>query len=94
VVDFGAHKLVTGDDYPDFVVARAVASCEVIGGLAIYGSVVGAGVAGDKVPGVRAALITDPFSAHQGVEDDDMTVVCLGAGSPDMLYPGTWSRRS
>jgi len=80
VVDFGAHELVPGDDYPDFVVplARAVASGEVTRGLAICGSGVGACVAANKMPGVRAALITDSFSAHQGVEDDDMNVMCLG----------------
>ena len=80
VADFGAHELVPGDDYPDFVVplARAVASGEVTRGLAICGSGVGACVAANKVPGVRAALITDSFSAHQGVEDDDMNVMCLG----------------
>ena len=80
VVDFGAHELFTGDDYPDFVVpmARAVARGEVTRGLAICGSGVGAGVAANKVPGVRAALILDPYSAHQGVEDDDMNVICLG----------------
>jgi ribose 5-phosphate isomerase B len=80
VEDFGAHELVTGDDYPDFVVplARAVAKGEITWGLAICGSGVGACVAANKVPGVRAALITDSFSAHQGVEDDDMNVMCLG----------------
>jgi ribose 5-phosphate isomerase B len=80
VVDFGAHELAKEDDYPDFVVpmAGAVARGEVTRGLAICGSGVGAGVAANKVPGVRAALITDPFSAHQGVEDDDMNVMCLG----------------
>jgi len=80
VVDFGAHKMVTGDDYPDFVVpmARAVASGEVNRGLAICGSGVGACVAANKVHGVRAALITDPFSSHQGVEDDNMNLMCLG----------------
>lgn len=80
VADFGARKLVAGDDYPDFVVplARAVARGEVSRGLAVCGSGVGASVAANKVPGVRAALITDPFSAHQGVEDDDMNVMCLG----------------
>ena len=80
VVDFGAHKLETGDDYPDFVfpLARAVAKGEITRGLAICGSGVGACVAANKVPGVRAALITDSFSAHQGVEDDDMNVMCLG----------------
>jgi ribose 5-phosphate isomerase B len=80
VTDFGSHELVPGDDYPDFVVplARAVASGEVTRGLAICGSGVGACVAANKLPGVRAALITDAFSAHQGVEDDDMNVMCLG----------------
>jgi ribose 5-phosphate isomerase B len=80
VADFGAHKLEIGDDYPDFVVplARAVAKDEITRGLAICGSGVGACVAANKVPGVRAALITDSFSAHQGVEDDDMNVMCLG----------------
>ena len=80
VVDFGAYELVVGDDYPDFVapLARAVARGEVTRGLAICGSGVGACVAANKAPGVRAALITDCFSAHQGVEDDDMNVMCLG----------------
>ena len=80
VTDFGAHELVTGDDYPDFVVplAKAVARGEVARGLAICGSGVGACVAANKVTGVRAALITDSFSAHQGVEHDDMNVMCLG----------------
>jgi ribose 5-phosphate isomerase B len=80
VVDFGAHALVVGDDYPDFVVplARAVARGELARGVAICGSGVGACVVANKVAGVRAALITESFSAHQGVEDDDMNVMCLG----------------
>ena len=80
VVDFGAYELDIGDDYPDFVVplARAVAKGEVVRGLAICGSGVGACIAANKIPGVRGALITDSFSAHQGVEDDDMNVMCLG----------------
>jgi ribose 5-phosphate isomerase B len=80
VVDFGAHEYGSQDDYPDFVVplARAVARGEVERGLAICGSGVGASVAANKVKGVRAALITDAFSAHQGVEDDDMNIMCLG----------------
>src|SRR5664279_3210579 len=80
VEDFGADELVIDDDYPDFVVplARAVARGEVERGLAICGSGVGACVAANKVHGVRAALITDSFSAHQGVEDDNMNVMCLG----------------
>ena len=80
VKDFGAWELVDGDDYPDFVVplAKAVSGGEITRGLAICGSGVGACIAANKVPGVRAALITDTFSAHQGVEDDDMNVMCLG----------------
>ncbi len=80
VVDFGAHKLNPADDYPDFIIpmARAVAGGTVDRGVALCGSGVGACVAANKVPGVRAALILDVFSAHQGVEDDDMNVVCLG----------------
>ena len=81
VVDFGATERHTEDDYPDFVVplARAVAAGEVERGLAICGSGVGATVAANKVHGARAAMITDVFSAHQGVEDDDMNVLCFGA---------------
>ena len=80
VVDFGAQDYDSQDDYPDLVVplARAVARGEVERGLAICGSGVGACVAANKLPGVRAALITDPYSAHQGVEDDAMNVMCLG----------------
>jgi ribose 5-phosphate isomerase B len=68
------------DDYPDFVIplARAVAAGKVDRGVAICGSGVGASVAANKVAGVRAGLIHDVFSAHQGVEDDDMNVFCLG----------------
>jgi len=80
VVDFGAFELALDDDYPDYVVplAKAVATGKVKKGLAICGSGVGACVAANKVPGVRAALITDVFSAHQGVEDDDLNIMCLG----------------
>jgi len=78
--DFGAYELVIGDDFPDFVVpmAIAVAKGDVARGLAICGSGVGACIAANKVHGLRAALITDSFSAHQGVEDDNMNVMCLG----------------
>jgi ribose 5-phosphate isomerase B len=80
VVDFGAHTLNPSDDYPDFVIplARAVAAAEVERGVALCGSGVGASVAANKVSGVRAGLIHDVFSAHQGVEDDDMNIFCLG----------------
>jgi len=80
VVDFGDSQPKQDDDYPDFVVplARAVARGEVDRGVAICGSGVGACIAANKVPGVRACLIHECFSAHQGVEDDDMNVICLG----------------
>jgi ribose 5-phosphate isomerase B len=80
VTDFGAHQLNTDDDYPDFIIplAKAVASGRVERGVALCGSGVGASIAANKVSGVRAALIHDVFSAHQGVEDDDMNIVCLG----------------
>jgi ribose 5-phosphate isomerase B len=80
VDDFGAFVLDPADDYPDFVIplARAVAQGQVERGIAICGSGVGASFAANKVPGVRAALIHDTFSAHQGVEDDDMNLLCLG----------------
>jgi len=79
-VDFGAYRLDPADDYPDFIIplARAVAAEQVDRGVALCGSGVGASVAANKVPGVRAALIHDVFSARQGVEDDDMNVFCLG----------------
>jgi ribose 5-phosphate isomerase B len=80
LVDFGAFELNVTDDYPDFIIplAEAVASKKVERGIAICGSGVGASVAANKVKGVRAALIHDHFSAHQGVEDDDMNIICLG----------------
>jgi ribose 5-phosphate isomerase B len=80
LIDFGAPKLNKDDDYPDLVtpLARAVAKGKVVKGLAICGSGVGACIVANKIPGVRAALIADPFSAHQGVEDDDMNIICIG----------------
>jgi len=80
VVDFGAYRLVPGDDYPDFVIplARAVSAGQVERGVAVCGSGVGAEVCANKVPGVRAGLISDHFSAHQGVEDDHMNLLCMG----------------
>jgi ribose 5-phosphate isomerase B len=80
VIDYGDGQMNLGDDYPDFVVplARAVARGEVNRGIAICGSGVGACVVANKVSGVRASLIHESFSAHQGVEDDDMNMICLG----------------
>lgn len=81
VVDFGAYKMEPEDDYPDFsaAVARAVQSGQAERGILICGSGVGASVAANKFTDIRAAVCHDTFSAHQGVEDDDMNVLCLGA---------------
>jgi ribose 5-phosphate isomerase B len=80
VIDFGALQLNAGDDYPDFVVpmADAVVTGQVERGVAVCGSGVGAAVCANKIPGVRAALIHDHFSARQGVEDDHMNILCMG----------------
>ncbi len=80
VVDYGAYTLDNGDDYPDLVIplANALASGQCERGIAVCGSGVGASIAANKVVGVRAALVVDGFSAHQGVEDDDMNMICLG----------------
>jgi len=80
VVDFGAKELCDQDDYPDYVLplAKAVTRGDVQRGIAICGSGVGACVVANKVTGVRASLIHETFSAHQGVEDDDMNMICLG----------------
>lgn len=80
IVDYGAYEFDKDDDYPDLMgpLAYAVAKGDVARGIAICGSGVGASVAVNKVHGIRAALITDPFSAHQGVEDDDMNILCFG----------------
>jgi ribose 5-phosphate isomerase B len=80
VLDFGAHRLNQGDDYPDYVVplAEAVAAEKVDRGVAICGSGVGASVCANKIRGIRAALIHDHFSARQGVEDDHMNILCMG----------------
>ncbi len=81
VSDLGAHELDPGDDYPDVSapVARAVASGEADRGIVICGSGVGASIAANKVPGARAAVCHDAYSAAQGVEHDDMNVLCLGS---------------
>ncbi len=79
VADLGTHG-EEAVDYPDFAqaVAEAVMRGEADRGLLLCGSGVGTSVAANKVPGVRAAVCHDTFSAHQGVEDDDMNVLCLG----------------
>ena len=81
VVDCGAEKLVPGDDYPDYAerVAKSIRDGQADRGVLICGSGVGASVAANKFTGIRAALCHDTFSAHQGVEDDSMNILCLGA---------------
>ena len=81
VIDAGAHELDPADDFPDFTkaVAVAVVSSEAQRGIMICGSGVGASVAANKVKGIRASVCHDTYSAHQGVEHDDMNVLCLGA---------------
>ena len=80
VIDFGADKLSPDDDYPDFVIplAQTVAAGRVERGVACCGSGVGASICASKVPGARAALINDHFSARQGVEDDHLNIICVG----------------
>jgi ribose 5-phosphate isomerase B len=80
VNDFGDRQLKSDDDYPDFIIplARAVAAGTVERGVGICGSGVGASIAANKVAGVRAGLIDENFSAHQGVEDDDLNMICFG----------------
>lgn len=80
VIDLGTHS-VDPVDYPDFAqaVGEAIMRGEAERGLLLCGSGVGASVAANKIPGVRAATCHDTYSARQGVEDDDMNVLCLGA---------------
>ncbi len=83
IVDCGATTLVPSDDYPDYAlaVAEAVRSGRAERGIVVCGSGVGVSVAANKVPGIRAAMCHDTFSARQGVEDDSMNVLCLGGAS-------------
>ena len=85
VTDFGPDKLDPEDDYPDYVIplGRAVAHGDVERGVAICGSGVGASIVANKVAGVKACLIHEAFSARQGVEDDDMNLICLGGRVTD-----------
>ena len=79
--DLGAQVFDPADDYPDFAeaVACEVASGRAQRGILVCGSGVGACIAANKVPGIRACLCHDTYCARQGVEHDDMNVICLGA---------------
>ena len=81
VIDVGPHSHDPLDDYPDYAkkLAASVSRGESLRGIMICGSGVGASVASNKVKGIRAAVCHDIYSAHQGVEHDDMNVLCLGS---------------
>ena len=81
VIDVGPHSHDPLDDYPDYAkkLADSVSRGESVRGIMICGSGVGASVASNKVKGIRAAVCHDIYSAHQGVEHDDMNVLCLGS---------------
>ena len=81
VLDLGAYTVEPEDDYPDFAekVGEAIKEGVAARGILICGSGVGVCVAANKIPGIRAAICHDAYSAHQGVEHDDMNVLVLGA---------------
>jgi ribose 5-phosphate isomerase B len=85
VVEFGAHTLTPEDDYHDFDIplAQSVVAEKVERGVAVCGSGGGTSVCANKIKGVRACLIEDHFSARQGVEDDDLNLICLGGRIED-----------
>ena len=82
VVDLGTDAAEPRVDYPDKAqeVGEAIRSDAATRGVLVCGSGVGASVAASKIPGIRAAICHDAYSAHQGVEHDDMNVLCLGSG--------------
>ena len=86
VLDLGAHSLDPADDYPDFAeaVAQAVVSGKADRGIVICGSGVGACVVANKIPGIRASVCHDLYSARQGVEHDELNVLSLGARVVDL----------
>ena len=100
ILDLGAYKVEPQDDYPDFAerVGEAIHAGEAPRGILICGSGVGVSVAANKIPGIRAGMCHDTYSAHQGVEHDDMNVLVLGARIVEHRLPTSlWmhlSRRS
>lgn len=81
VLDLGAHQYDAQDDYPDFAryIGQAIQHGQAERGILVCGSGVGACVAANKITGIRASVCHDIYSAHQGVEHDDMNILCLGA---------------
>jgi ribose 5-phosphate isomerase B len=80
VIDLGAYVFDSADDYPDFAekVVAALLERKADRGILICGSGVGAAIAANKFAGIRAGICHDCYSAHQGVEHDDMNLLCLG----------------
>lgn len=81
ILDLGAYRVEPQDDYPDFAerVGEAIKAGEAPRGILICGSGVGVSIAANKIPGIRAGMCHDTYSAHQGVEHDDMNVLVIGA---------------
>ena len=79
--DFGAEIFKDGDDFPDYIIplCKSIVRKEIDRGIAICGSGVGACIIANKIQGIQAAMVTDIYSSHQGVEDDNMNVICIGA---------------
>lgn len=94
VIDFGNILMEPGDDYPDYVIplARAIKDGSIMRGIAVCGSGVGACIAANKIAGVRACLVHEEYSTQQGVEDDDMNMICLGGRVIDQ--PLAWKLTS
>jgi ribose 5-phosphate isomerase B len=90
IEDLGAYTCDPQDDYPDFAerVGEAIRAGEAHRGILICGSGVGVCVASNKIPGIRAGMCHDTYSAHQGVEHDDMNVIVMGARiiGPSLAY--------
>jgi ribose 5-phosphate isomerase B len=80
IIDFGNYEFNPHDDYPDYIIplAKELSNANITHGIAICGSGVGACILANKIKGVRACLIHEKFSAKQGVEDDNMNMICLG----------------
>ena len=80
IVDLGAEKFNPADDYPDFAecAAKVIIKGKTERGILICGSGAGAAIAANKIPGIRACLCHDTYTARQAVEHDDMNLLCLG----------------
>lgn len=80
VIDFGNYELNTSDDYPDYIIplARELSEAKITHGIALCGSGVGVSIVANKIHGVRACLIHEKFPARQGVEDDNINMICFG----------------